>query len=87
MLTSTAIKNPSFLQQVRRAMRMAGIRAIARGCAVTSATVRNRHGAPALEVFFHRQPHTGAPCFEFIDTRDNDITAHVRAALQSVKEV
>lgn len=83
MLNKTAIQNPTFLQQVRRAMRLAGIRAIELGCSVTEAPACNRHGRAALFAVFHAKPAQGPARFEFFDTADRDVTEHVRAAIKS----
>ena len=87
MLTTTAIQNPVFLAKVRRAMADTGRRALAMAHPITAATVRNRHGAPVLEVRFFARPYSGPAAFEFIDVQDNDITAQVRRAIQTSKGV
>ena len=81
MITATAARNPEFLAKVRRAMRLAGIRAIARGVKFAAAEVLNRHGQPVALVVLHLAPAVGGPKFEVIDNSDRDITDSVRQAL------
>lgn len=82
MLTTTAIANPVFLANVRRAMRLAGVRAIATGNRTPCATVTNRAGQVSAFVWLHLDNPKGAQ-FEVIDKHDRDITAAVRAAIKS----
>lgn len=80
MLTKTALTHPAFVANVRRAMRLAGVRAIARGERTTWAHVVNRKGVAVALVVLHLSPAIGGPAFEVIDSADRDITDNVRQA-------
>lgn len=80
MITATAARNPDFLAKVRRAMRLAGIRAIARGVKFAAAEVHNRKGQPVAVVVLHLAPVVGGPKFEVFDNSDRDITNSLRQA-------